>query len=114
MSHQAWIYVALPTPYSAQLDQILSSAETLLASTCDDGTTQIVLFIEPIEHLTHLLMSRKGDAVHLLLAVDGDKEDIVGRVREEDMGCGRRRGLWLDGRHIDGGCNSAGYRGCVD
>lgn len=47
-------------------------------------------------------MSREWDAVHLLLAVDSDEQDIIGRIREEDVGGGRRSGLRLDGRHVAG------------
>jgi hypothetical protein len=49
-------------------------------------------------------MTRKRDAVHLLLSVDGDEEDIVGRVREEDVRCGWRTGLRLGSGH--GECES--------
>lgn len=85
MSHQAGVHITLPAPYPPQLDQVLPSTEALLASTCDNGTTQVIFLVEPIEHLAHLLMSGEWDAVHLLLAVDGDEEDIIGRVREEDV-----------------------------
>ena len=99
MPHQTWIHVTLPAPYSTQLDQILTSTEALLASTSYDSTSQVVLFVEPVKHLPHLLVPGKGDAVHLLLAIDCDEQDIVGRIREDDMGGCRRRGLWLDARH---------------
>lgn len=102
MSHQAGVHVALPAPYPPQLDQVLPSTEALLASTRNDGTAQVVFLVEPIEHLAHFLVPGEGNAVHLLLAVDGDEEDIVGWVGEEDVGGGRRCGLGLDGRHIAG------------
>lgn len=47
-------------------------------------------------------MRSESDAVHLLLAIYGDKQDIIGWVRKEDMRGGRRRGLRFDGRHFVG------------
>ena len=102
MSHQAWVHITFPAPDPAQLDQVLASTEALLAGTCYDSTSQIVFLVEPVKDLTQFLVSREWDAVHLLLAIDCDEEDIVGRVREENVRGRRRRGLRLESRHRDG------------
>jgi hypothetical protein len=41
----------------------------------------------------------EGNRIHLSFAVDGDEEDVVGWVGEEDVRGGRGCCLGFDGRH---------------
>src|SRR5690242_3835679 len=105
MSHQTWIHITLPTSNPPQFNQVLTGTEALLTSTSDDGTAQVVFLIEPVKDMTKLLMSSKRDAVHLLFTIYSDKKDIIGRIREKDVGRGRRTGLGPDSRHCGGNRN---------
>jgi hypothetical protein len=96
MPHKTWLCFDLSTPYFPQLNQILTGTEALLASTCDDSYAKVGLAVEPIKHLAHLQVTRKWNTVHLLLPVYGNEEDIVGWVREEDVGRGWRISLRPD------------------
>jgi len=99
MSLKPWTCVDLSTSNLSQLNQILSCTEALLAGTCNDGDAQVGLAVEPIKDLPHFEVTGEGNAIHLLLAIYGHEEDIVGWVREEDMLGWRRTGLRFDGRH---------------
>jgi len=53
--------------------------------------------VEPIEYLAHFKVSFERYRVHLSFAVNCNEEDIVGWIREDDVGGGRWRCLTVDG-----------------
>ena len=99
MPEKAWARLDLPASDVAQFNQVLSSTEALLASTRDDSYAQVRFAVKPVEDLAHFQMTREGDAVHLLLAVDSDEQDIIGWVREYDVRRGWGSCLGLDRGH---------------
>jgi len=97
MSHHARTCSQLPVPYLPELYEILPGAKTLLACSCDNGNAEVGLVVEPIEYLAHFKVSFERYRVHLSFAVDCNEEDIVGWIREDDVGGGRWRCLAVDG-----------------
>lgn len=99
MPEESGARLRLPTSDVAQFDQVLSGTEALLASARDDCYAQVGFAVKPVEDLAHFQMAREGNAVHLLLAVYSDEQDIVGWVREHDVRRGWGSRLRLNGRH---------------
>ena len=82
MSHQSRTSFKVAPSYLAELDEIMTGAETLRGCSCDNGNAEVGRVVEPIEHLTHFQVAFEGYRVHLSFAVDCDEENIVGWVRE--------------------------------
>ena len=83
----------LGIPFS-ELDEVLARTKGLGSGAGNDGDAQSGFAVEPIEDAVEVPVVWEGDGVHLLGAVECDKEDGGGGVGNEDGGA--RRG-WGEG-----------------
>jgi hypothetical protein len=74
-----WLYFEL-----GLLDQILARAEGFGASTGDDGDAETGLLVKPVEEGVGFPMGIRWDGIHGIWAIDGNQEDILSRVAQDE------------------------------